>query len=93
MAENKGRGHNFYTSSGTGESFAEHSERMREFRNSHPDELELKISRHALINAMRPILLAGRVRETGGTARPVSGADWTSIVPMPTVAKHRFSPN
>jgi len=93
MTVNKDGGYIFYGNNGIGVSFADHNEHMREFRNSHPGELEMRVSRRALINTMRPLLLANMVKETGGTMRPVSAVDWTSIVPMPTVAKHRFSPN
>jgi len=93
MAENKGRGHIFYTRNGAGESFAEHNEHMREFRSSHPDQLEPKIFRCALINTMRPLLVAGTSQETGGTMRPVSAVDWIALAPIRTVTKHKFSLN
>jgi len=93
MTVNKDGGYIFYTRNGAGESFAEHNEHMREFRNSHPGELEMRVSRRALINTMRPLLVAGTSPETGGTMCHVRVADWTALAPMQTVVKHRFSPN
>ena len=94
MTVNRGKGQNFFAGSGSGKSFAEHNERMRKFRSSHPSELEaLRVSRHALINTMWPLLVAGAVGETGGLKLPISAAEWTALAPLRTVVKHRFSPN
>jgi len=93
MTVNGGKGHIFYGNNGIGVSFADHDEHMREFRNSHPGELEMRVSRRALINTMRPLLMAGTSQETGGTMRPVSMVDWTTLAPIRRIAPHRFSLN
>jgi len=52
------------------ESFKEHDKQMRMFRQTHPNNLETRVSRRNLITTIWPLLTAGTMRETEVSTGP-----------------------
>ena len=72
------------------EAFKKHVEQMRMFRQSHPDNLEVRV---ALLENMPAVYILYPVRETGGSRGSTSTMDWSALVPIGKVTARGFSSN
>ena len=78
------------------ESFQEHHERMRGFRRSHDDVALVNAPRcdeAALLESMEPLQICRTMMQTGGSRFLNSTADWSTLVPIPKVARYKLSQN
>ena len=77
-------------------SFAEHTERMRKFQDSHAGVTLVNGSRldeSALLGRMEPLLVRGPLIETGGIRLPKGVVYWSPLVSVAKVAQYRLSQN
>ncbi len=82
--------------SNRGNSFPEHSERMSGFRRSHAVVAMVNAPRRdeaALLESTRPLPVGHPVMKTGGSRFFNSPADWSALVPVLKVARHKLSQN
>jgi len=75
------------------EAFKKHDEQMRMFRQSHPNNLGVRVSRRDLINTMWPLLVTNTTRDTGGSTGLTSSTDWSVFVPIEEVITPSFRSN
>jgi len=64
------------------EAFRKHVEQMRMFRQTHPNNLGVRVSRRDLINTMWPLLVTNTTRDTGGSRRHFNAEEWPGLAPI-----------
>ena len=72
------------------DSFLEHNERMRLFRESHPTWAVIRL---AHLNMTVPYCVGRSLMETGGSAGSMDGDYWVTLVPLQEVTARRFGFN